>query len=275
MNKIDKIKLTWYSSYKVKKIRERFLSFFPSYTKSNIFYIFGCQRSGTTIIQKLISLSPKVKFYGEGDLPYFHSEDSIKHHRIKPEIEIKKFLKHESLKFITLKPLYESHNANSLISMIPGSKGVWVFRNYLDVIDSHLHYYNQNIIEYISPLFSKKNNNWLNEYIPKDIQNFINQFSIDEISDADAYGLFWITRNSLYDEVKNNKEIICINYEGLVKNPDIQIKRMCNFLGIPFHSFYSKAIRSNAVSKKVSFKLHADIERKCKEIYNKLLLNSI
>lgn len=271
MNNIDKFKLTWFSSYKVKKIREAILSVLPLNKKTNVFFIFGCQRSGTTIIQKLISLNSQVKFYGEGDLPYFHSEGSVIHHRIRSETEINKLLNDEVLKHITLKPLYESHHANSLISNISDSKGVWVFRNYFDVIDSHLHYYDQNITEYISPLFSKKNSSWLNEYISDDIQNFINKFSINEISDADAYGLFWIARNSLYNDVLNNVNILCINYEALVKHPDTQIKRMCDFLCIPFHLFYSKAIRSNAVSKKISFKLNPDIESKCEEIYQKLL----
>lgn len=271
MLNIDKFKLKWYSSYKVKKYRETILSTLSLNKKTNIFFVFGCQRSGTSIVQKLIGLSPRVKFYGEGDLPYFYSEDSSKHHRIKTDKEINDLLKDEALKYITLKPLYESHHADSLISKVSDSKGVWVFRNYFDVIDSHLHYYNHNIIEYVSPLFTNDNNNWLNEYIPDNIQSFINRYSIDDISDADAYGLFWIARNSLYNEVLNNKNILCINYEALVKNPDTQIKRMCEFLSIPFYSFYSKAIRNNAVSKKISFKLNPDIENKCEEIYYKLL----
>lgn len=270
MNKLAKIKLVWLSSYKINKIREKIRSLLFPYVNTKVIFIFGCQRSGTTIIQRLISLSTNVKFYGEGDPPYFHDPESEKHHRIKSTAEINTYLKHESLDYIVIKPLYESQNANELINSNQNSKGIWVFRNYLDVIDSHLHYYNYDVKIYVAPIFDYKKNSWLNESVPSEIQKFIIQFNLNEISDADAYGLFWIVRNSLYLNIKN-KNILLVNYETLVTSPSTQISRFCNFLGLPYFGFYSNVIRTNAISKKVNFTLNPIIEDKCKNVYQKLL----
>jgi len=271
MNKLDKIKLSWYSSYKLNKIRETIRSLVPSNKLTKIIFIFGCQRSGTTIIQKLISLNTSVKFYGEGDPPYFHNSDSKKHHRIMPTKKINDYLNKESLDVVVIKPLYESHIANQLINSHADSRGIWVFRNYLDVIDSHLHYYNYNVLDYVSPLFSDDGSSWLNEYISDDIRKFIKQFNLKEISEPNAYALFWIARNSLYLNVVENKNILLVNYEKLITSPEIQITRFCDFSNLAYCNFYSKMIRVNAMSKNVNFKLNSKIEDKCQEIYNTLL----
>lgn len=271
MNKLDKIKLTWYSSYKINNLREQVLSILKPSKTTKIVFIFGCQRSGTTIIQKLVGLNPNVKFYGEGDPPYFYNSDSDKHHRIRSNNDINYFLKKETSPFIIIKPLYESHSAHKLVSDHTNSKGIWVFRNYLDVIDSHIHYYKQNANDYIRPLFTENKDNWINEFIPESTKQFIKQFSLDELSDADAYGLFWIVRNSIFQSSAQNKNILLINYENLVKEPTKEITKIYRFIGLPFKKYYSKLIRSNAVSKKVSFELNPKIEEKCKKIYDNLL----
>ena len=54
-------------------------------------------------------------------------------------------LKLEPHNQIILKPLYDSQRAEKLIDEFEKSKGVWVFRNYKDVINSHLQFYKQNV----------------------------------------------------------------------------------------------------------------------------------
>jgi len=271
MDILDKLRLTWHSSYKINKIRESIFAIFRLGKSTEVIYIFGCQRSGTTIIQKLLSLNINVKFHGEGDLPYFYDPKSDKHHRLQPIEQLRKLIKKEPLKYIVIKPLYESHFANELLSALPNSKGIWVFRNYLDVIDSHIHYYKQNAIEYIAPLYSDDTDSWLNENLPEDIKEFLNRFSPDELTDADAYGLFWIVRNSLYRNVSDNDNILLVNYEKLVNKPEQEIERIYDFTKLKFNKLFCKIIRSNAVSKKVSFSLNPEIEEKCKQLNEELL----
>lgn len=271
MDILDKLRLTWHSSYKINKIRESIISIFRFGKGAEVIYIFGCQRSGTTIIQKLLSLNTSVKFHGEGDQPYFYDPKSDKHHRIQPIGQIKELIKKEPLKYIVIKPLYESHLADKLLSGLPASKGIWVFRNYLDVIDSHIHYYKQNAIEYIMPLYSPDTESWLNEELSDEIKNFINKFSPDKLTDADAYGLFWIVRNSLYWNVSDNSNVLLVNYEKLVNQPEQQITRIYNFINLKFNKLFCKVIRSNAISKDVNFTLNPEIEEKCKQLNEALL----
>ncbi|RDH83781.1 MAG: hypothetical protein DIZ80_06485 [endosymbiont of Galathealinum brachiosum] len=274
MINIKNLKLSWYSSYKVNKLREMILSILSITKITKVIFIFGCQRSGTTIIQNIISLDPSVKYHGEGDEPYFYDVSTEKHHRLKPQQDVDRILNNELFNYMAIKPLYESQHANNLLKQYSNSKSVWMFRHYQDVIDSHLHYYKYNSHDYIKPFFDKNIKNWLNESIPKDINEFIQQFKLEELSDADAYGLFWIVRNSIYWDIKDNKNVILINYEKLVSQPDVEISKTCKFLNLPYYSFYCNAIRSNAVSKKVNFTLQDSIKEKCEDIYNRLIEKS-
>ena len=270
MSILDKFKLAWYSSYKVAKFRETFSALLPKKHPTKIIFLFGCQRSGTTILQKIISLNPNVKFHGEGDSPYFYDSDTEKHHRLIPTNEVNQLIQKEHLKLITLKPLYESHFANKLIANYPNSKGIWVFRDYNEVIDSHIRYYKQNAIDYIKPLYSSETNSWLNESLTEEVIKLISILPLEELSDADAYGLFWIARNSIFLEAKDNKNILLINHRHLVESPENQITIICDFIGLPAYNFYSKAIHKKNSTKRLTIQLKPEIQQACEKIYQQL-----
>lgn len=268
---LNKILLTWYSSYKVGVARDWLLKWIGVSKTTRVFFVFGCQRSGTTIVQKIIALNKNVKFYGEGDLPYFYQSGAVEKNRIKEEKDVSLYLGKEVFDWVVLKPLYESQRAEMLLSKYEGSKGVWVFRNYLDVINSHSQFYKYDVKEYLKPLFYVGAKSWLNEVLAKDFIEFLNKFPIDSLSDEDLYALFWIARNMLYFHVRNNPNILLLDYDELLIRPKTVIKRLCQFTGMPFYEFYTSYIRVGSGAKKLSFQLLPEIEKECERIYYNLM----
>jgi len=272
MINLEKLKIRFYSSYKVDKFREKCLSLCTPHKQTKIIFILGCQRSGTTIIQQLVSMSPLVKYHGEGELPYFYDADGEKSFRFKSTNDIEQYTDDEAYDFIALKPLYESHNIEQLLSDHEGSKAIWVFRNYNDVIKSHLNYYNFDAIDYIRPVFNLKIKSWINEYVPQNVSELLKQLSIDELSDADAYALFWLLRSSIYLNISEShkNKVLLINYEDLISMPEQQTSRLFNFLDIAKKSFFYKIIRSGIVKNSYNFKINPIIKIECDRIYKEL-----
>lgn len=265
---LDKLKLKFYSSYKINRLREKYLSLVSPNKDTKIIFIFGCQRSGTTIIQKIISLNPLIKYHGEGDEPYFFDENSDDAFRLKKEDEIKQYIHNECHEYIALKPLYESHRALELMSSHKGSKGLWIFRDYNEVINSHLGYYNINAIDYIRPVFKSAQSNWKNEYISDNVKTLLHELSVDELSDADAYALFWLLRNSIYLDIhsKHNDNILLINYTNLLEMPEQQTTMIFDFLGLQCRSFYHKLVRSSSKKTNYEFVINPIIKNECEKV---------
>lgn len=107
---IDSIKRKIIASDKRYRLTTAFHEVVNNYKTSSPIFIFGCQRSGTTLVQKIIRLSPCVRSYGEGDAPYFDESGRLK----EPDL-IKSCLSKENNKYILLKPLCESQNARELL----------------------------------------------------------------------------------------------------------------------------------------------------------------
>jgi hypothetical protein len=105
-------------------------------TKSLLF-IFGHQRSGTTLMTQLFDRDPSVKVYGEYS-PLSVPENGKPGLRLRPLPEIATHIGRGGARIVILKPLVESQNARRILSYFSGSKALWMYRGYDDVVASKI-----------------------------------------------------------------------------------------------------------------------------------------
>jgi len=247
------------------RLTTRLHEIFNNYLNPKPIFVFGCQRSGTTLIQKILKLSPCIRSYGEGDKPYF-IETNDGGIRLVNTDSLKQLISRESNKYILLKPLCDSQNAAKLINEF-NSPAIWIYRNYTDVIDSHIKYYKYDACSYLDNILSP-DINWMNEYIDKDTVDIIKNLSTT--SPADCYALFWYARNSIILNIYKNTNILVINYDDLVSSPYLVCKSIYNYIDVPFMDYYSSIIYSKSYKKSVNFTLNDNIKRLCHELYIEL-----
>ena len=170
-----------------------------------------------------------VKYGGEGAQPYFYPKDSAERLRLRSIDVSKDLLRKEYTKYILLKALYESQNVRSLLDEFKGAKGIWIFRNYNAVIDSHLHHYKTfEGLDYIKIFCSGRN--WMNEGVCAErIEDLCKRIKRLK-SNYDAFGLYWYLRNSLYREMATDDRIILVKYEDLVERPEANLPAVFKFL---------------------------------------------
>ncbi|MDZ4286527.1 MAG: hypothetical protein U0984_01135 [Prosthecobacter sp.] len=131
------------SSYKVNKLRTRLYQTLHPCREPRIVFVFGCQRSGTTMLRSFIGFDPRVDDQGEGDPPYFWQVpvEDPRYLRAVPDEEIERLSRASHSPVVLIKPLHDSQRAAALLQRFPRSKGIWIFRHYHEVILSHLNYY--------------------------------------------------------------------------------------------------------------------------------------
>src|SRR5262245_20893973 len=103
---------------------------------SRVLFIVGCQRSGTTLLTRLLDTDVGCRVFRE------HSElssaDEAAGIRLKPLPEVAAILGRVRAPLVVAKPLVETQNVRSLLEHFPGSRALFMYRGYADVARSDL-----------------------------------------------------------------------------------------------------------------------------------------
>ena len=224
------------------------------------------------MVGRVLGFCPAVNAYGEGDLPYFYQEGHPRYLRLVQWPHMKMLLEREKTPFTLLKPLYDSQLAKDLLTFFPGSRAIWIFRHYLDVVDSHIKNYKgvHDGIIYTRELFDRRKTVWKNENLPDAVIEILEIFRDREINSATGYALFWLARNSLYAYVKQSPDVLLVNYEAIVLNPVEEFSKMFSFLGVPFKKKYASVVHSRSYRKPVNFVIDPEVQGLCEDMYKEL-----
>ena len=204
----------------------------PAPSQQTLLFIFGCQRSGTTLLSEIFDKDPRTRLYGEASV-LSHTEPD-KRLRLLPNPAIRKELSCARAPLIVLKPLVESQNAGTLLTDFEGSKAIWIYRNFKDVALSNINRFGQgNGIDDLTPMVNSDPNNWRSERIDDKSLVLLNKYYSPTMTIFDAAVLFWIVRNSLFfsQKLESNSNLMLCKYEQLTDNPSITMNNIYQFLG--------------------------------------------
>ena len=262
-----------------KKIEEKFFlkkknvqqSLIPPVQEKRILFIIGCQRSGTTMMQKVFEKDLKSKVYGEFSKLSYWDPKKI---RLNPMDQLKREFGKVSPPLIVLKPLVETQNIDELLDYFPESKALWMFRNYKDVTASNLiNFGPKNGINDLRPIVKGDPLNWRSEGASEQVRKVVSKYFSEDMKETDAAALFWYARNSLFFDLdmQNKPEIMMCRYDDLVKNPAEMVPEIYDFIDSPFPGGeIVKDINANSIGKGKDIKLNPEIEALCQGLQQRL-----
>lgn len=266
-----KAQLKWHASHKVNQFRTWCYKTMRPCDSPCIVFIFGCQRSGTTVLADAISLSPRVTRYGEGDPPYFYPDDGAKKLRLRGNDVLRELLRREKSTHVVLKPLYESQFAGSYLDAFQGSKALWIYRGYEHVAHSHIHKYTDtNGVAYVEDMFDRRKTSWKNEYITDDALALLDVWRGLNPNSATGYAIVWYVRTSMYFAFASGANLKLVNYERLVRDPVESLASVYRFLDLPFNPDYSRVVDSRVVSRRVTSEIAPEVRERCEELMRRL-----
>ena len=272
--KTERIAIDVMFIYLYKKINHSYLFNLFQKKESKILFIIGCQRSGTSLMNRIFTREPNTSVYRESSQLSSKDSTNLRKLRLNSFEEIKSTLAKNYAPLIVIKPVVESQNALQLLENFPESKILWMYRNYKDAIRSYSKRFSGNraIID-LKPIVEKDRKNWRAEKASDYVHSIIIKYFSEDMSQYDAIALFWFARNQLFYELnldQNSKVFIC-KYEDLVAQPIEMMKTIYQFLNIDFQKVRGiDEVHSKSVGKGDVIELSPSIDKLCHDLQEKL-----
>lgn len=270
---IEHVTLDLYLIYVLKFLYKKI--FYLTCPEQQILMIIGCQRSGTSLINRIFARDFHVSVYRESSC--LSSNDSTHSGHLKLRLNSFQSLEAELLKdkspTIVLKPLVETQNILCLLNHFPQSKALWMYRDYRDVVNSFLNKFNLNVgIRNIKAIVDGNTGFWYSESIPSSVRSTLIQFYKDDIQPTDAIALFWYVRNAFFFELElnQNSRVMMCKYEHMVCYSNQFLNHIYSFLGKKFRDENTWEINACSVGKGKSIDLSEDIQELCDGLLNRL-----
>jgi hypothetical protein len=241
----------------------------PPTNRRRSLLIFGCQRSGTSMLQQsMLDHSRQVIVLGESDPKLVEPADADRL-RWKSSADVSAEIAKLPFELVVTKPLVESHRVAELLDSLPNSRAIWMFRHYHPVASSNLAKFGTgNGHSDVAKLLSGGPDEWraqCRDEVRDQIQSIVDQGA----SDLDAAALFWWARNQLYfdQQLWKDSRVRLLRYESVVHNPARCLSELSDFLGISIAAEAAeRAIRQSA---KQETQLQPAVEKLCAELFER------
>lgn len=279
---IETLRWSVLSSYKVNKLRTWIYRMLNPSQAARIVFVFGCQRSGTTMLRSFIGFDPRVDDQGEGDPPYFWQgqETDLRYLRLLPDKEIERIASRCRSEVLLIKPLHDSQRAAQLLHRFPGSKGLWIYRHYHEVILSHLTYYRGRYdpLPYLRDLLQLNEASWKAEGLGAEMRSFIEQHRHLATTASAGFALFWLARNSLLfsqKEAQSDLPLATLGYADLVEKAEPALYFLGEYIGLELDPRYARFPERRERRKELPDPLPPILKDACEAMMDRLKATSI
>jgi hypothetical protein len=209
----------------------------------SVLLILGCQRSGTTLMSRVLSRDPEAKVYPEQSLLTLF--DVAEHLRLPAPSHIASRIAASRHSLVVLKPLVESQDAAALLDALAAElapmrvrvRGLWMFRHWADVARSNLARFGiDNGIRNLRRVVARRVGDWRGERVADGVHRVVVERFSESMNPHDAAALFWWVRNQPFFELclGNRLDIRTCRYEELVADPERIIRDVYQLVARPF-----------------------------------------
>lgn len=200
----------------------------------SVFFIFGCQRSGTSMLQQtLLDRSWRVFIMEEHDRRLVGADPDETAWQDASLV----FRRIGALPFevVAVKPLVESHRATELMDAAGRAAGIWMLRHYLDVSQSNLRRFGLgNAHRDLEPFLTGDSSNWRCKGATASTRERVVELFREGLEPLDAAALFWWTRNQLYFDQRlfEDERVRILRYERVCASPEEALRSLSSHVGI-------------------------------------------
>ena len=242
-------------AHKVRQSEPKLLNRLNSY--SNSILVAGCQRSGTTMLARLISNAKEVIDFRSG-----------LDNELDAALILSGRMEAEQTGRHCFQTTYLNENYKEYFEHAPNFKIIWVVRNPYSVVYSLLYHWRRFAF---NELFQACGSSLLNAEFKKRSDTF-GYWSVPKIVRA---CLSYNGKSSqLFDLVNHfdDDHLLVVDYDNLISNKDTAIAKIFNFLDLPLSHDTTQSIRSGSVKKeqKLSTKERKVIREISYPIYEKV-----
>jgi len=232
--------------------------------------IFGCQRSGTTMLQQtFLDRSWRVLILGEHDRRLV--EPGPEETAWQDYSTVLGRIRRLPFEVVAAKPLVESASATELMDAAGTVRAVWMLRRYPEVAQSNVSRFGtDNPYRDLQPIRSRDALDWRYRGVTEETWETVTALSNRKLTPFDAAALFWWTRNQLYFDQRLWKDdrIRILRYERACNQPDEVIRSLSDHIGVtlPLGSIAPR-VRARPFPLKPR-ELDPDVEALCRKLWD-------
>ena len=240
--------------------------------RRRIVLIFGCQRSGTTMLQQtFLDRSWRVLIIEEHDRRLVGSHPRPGETDWQDYPTVVRRLRRIPFEVVAAKPLVESDRAVELMDAAEPVKAIWMLRHYMGVARSNLRRFGaDNPYRDLEPFCNGDLLDWRCRGAAKETRETLIGLMNENLSPLDAAALFWWARNQLYFEqhLRCDERIRIVRYERACNRSEEVVEALSDYIEIrlPLASIASKVRRQPDGSEAMD--LHPDVERLCRKTWD-------
>ncbi len=234
--------------------------------------IFGCQRSGTTMLQQtFLDRSWRVLILEEHDRRLVGPGPGPEETTWQEYSTVLGRIRRLPFEVVAAKPLVESASATALMDAAGAVKAVWMLRHYRGVAQSNLNRFGMdNPYRDLQPIRSQDTLDWRYRGATKETWETVTALLNRRLTPFDAAALFWWTRNQLYFDQRlwEDDRIRILRYERTCNEPNEVIRSLSDHIGLtlPLGSIAPR-VRARPFPPETR-ELDPDVERLCRKLWD-------
>ena len=235
---------------------------------TRVVFVVGSQRSGTRLPLQVMDYSSEIATFNEGTSPYF--DDVL----LQPLDYVGALIRKSPSPFVVLKPICETHRISELLDRFPGSKAVWIFRNYQGASRS-------SAIKWTSgrealrqlAVGDFKAAAWRVGGLSEDKLALVRRLYREDMSLYEAEAVMWYLRNGLFFDLHADRrpDVLLVRYEDLVADPERRFAEVFDFVGTSMPPRSVEAIQESSGRNRSYPDLDPEIRALCEGLHNRLL----
>jgi hypothetical protein len=215
-------------------------------SERRVVLIFGCQRSGTTMLQQtFLDRSWRVLILEEHDRRLVGPGPGPEETTWQEYSTVLGRIRRIPFEVVAAKPLVESASATQLMDAAGPVKAIWMLRHYPEVARSNVSRFGMdNPYRDLEPIRSRDALDWRYRGATEETCETVASLLSRRLTPFDAAALFWWTRNQLYfdQRLAEDGRIRILRYERACNQPGEVVRSLSGHIGVslPLSSITSR-----------------------------------
>ncbi len=207
-------------------------------------FVFGCQRSGTTMTSNVLERSAHIWVHRE------KSQLAYENYRLRSPSITHAIVRLTPADVVVFKPLCDSQLADRILDAHDAAVGLWLVRGWSDVARSAVAKWGSHQAEVITALAQGRaaEVGWRGERLPAGLVEQLEGLVGNGLSPEAGAALFWYVRNTFLFALGLDADprVRVVRYEDLVIEPDVAFAEVCEHLGVPYEPWITHDVRTDA-----------------------------
>jgi hypothetical protein len=235
--------------------------------ESRAAFVFGTQRSGTTMLMHVFHRHRDIEVWDE-----HRSSPVFRDHRVRSFDVVADTVARSHFPLVCFKPICDSHLINQFVETFPTAHHIWIYRRYDDVAKSALRKFESNTRTIRLVCTGRSGGGWFDEGVSPEVRDILKRTYSESLSDLDLRALVWWARNRIIcdSNLMPSHNVTLIKYEALVTAPAPVLEWLLRRVQIPFHPRLTKRISTESVGKNATPPISAVVKGLCDDLTKQL-----